>query len=143
MPRGRAAAEGSPCLSSRRRAPSGERPGRPALRRPFTDGPREGTAMQVEVHSPWPALLPAPPGGGRAAERGYAGDGRDVLLQGFHWASHAGVGGGAAAGRSWYRVLGENAAAIRAAGFTWVWFPPPSDSLAPQGYIPRRWNVLD
>ena len=33
--------------------------------------------------------------------------------------------------------------AIRAAGFIWVWFPPPSDWLAPQGYIPRRWNVLD
>jgi alpha-amylase len=28
------------------------------------------------------------------------------------------------------------------AGFSWVWFPPPSDSLAPEGYIPRRWDVL-
>ena len=33
--------------------------------------------------------------------------------------------------------------AIRDAGFSWVWMPPPCDSLAPQGYIPRRWNVLD
>src|SRR5262249_15019268 len=40
-------------------------------------------------------------------------------------------------------VIAENAAAIRAAGFSYVWFPPPSDSLAPQGYIPRRWHVLD
>ena len=40
-------------------------------------------------------------------------------------------------------IIEDNAAAIKAAGFTWVWFPPPSDSLAPQGYIPRRWNVLD
>jgi alpha-amylase len=40
-------------------------------------------------------------------------------------------------------VVRDNAAAIAAAGFTWVWLPPPSDSLAPQGYIPRRWNVLD
>ena len=38
---------------------------------------------------------------------------------------------------------GRTPPAIRAAGFSWVWFPPPSDSLAPQGYIPRRWNVLD
>src|SRR5262249_49169648 len=44
--------------------------------------------------------------------------------------------------KSWYRVLQENAPAIRAAGFTWVWFPPSSDSLAPEGYIPRRWNVF-
>src|SRR5262249_44070282 len=37
----------------------------------------------------------------------------------------------------------DNATAIRSAGFSWVWFPPPSDSLAPQGYIPRRWHVLN
>src|SRR5262249_6054349 len=64
--------------------------------------------------------------------------------QGFHWHSHAGTHERGARGRkSWYRVLRENAPAIKGAGFTWVWFPPPSDSLAPQGYIPRRWNVLD
>jgi alpha-amylase len=40
---------------------------------------------------------------------------------------------------SWYRIMAENAPVIRQAGFSWVWFPPPSDSLAPQGYIPRRW----
>src|SRR5581483_925540 len=74
----------------------------------------------------------------------YCGDGRDVLLQGFHWASHlGGLAAASGARKSWYRVLAENAAVIRSAGFTWVWFPPPSDSLAPQGYIPRRWNVLD
>jgi alpha-amylase len=81
---------------------------------------------------------PAPGGAGR-----YAGTGRDILLQGFHWGSHAGGVGPDGARKSWYRVLAENAPAVRAAGFTWVWFPPPSDSLAPQGYIPRRWNVLD
>jgi alpha-amylase len=65
-------------------------------------------------------------------------------LQGFHWASHAGAYDHASRSRkSWYRILQENAPAIKAAGFTWVWFPPPSDSLAPEGYIPRRWNVLD
>jgi alpha-amylase len=71
-------------------------------------------------------------------------EGRDVLLQGFHWDSHLGVcENGKYGKKSWYRILEENAGAIRAAGFTWVWFPPSSDSLAPQGYIPRRWNVLD
>jgi alpha-amylase len=94
--------------------------------------------MQTEVKVPWVAVVSSPPCGPCPAEApGYHGDGRDVLLQGFHWASHA-----AGAGRSWYRVLAENAPAVRAAGFTWVWFPPPSDSLAPQGYIPRRWHVL-
>ncbi len=72
------------------------------------------------------------------------GDGREVILQGFHWESHAGVmENGKQGKKNWYRILRENAPAIRAAGFNWVWFPPSCDSLAPQGYIPRRWNVLD
>jgi len=77
-----------------------------------------------------------------AEERNFIGDGRDILLQGFHWDSHT---GGRENGhrKSWYRIIAENAPAIRNAGFTWMWFPPSSDSLAPQGYIPRRWNVLD
>jgi alpha-amylase len=73
----------------------------------------------------------------------YTGDGRDVLLQGFHWPAHAGAREHNGAKKPWYQIIAENAAAIKAAGFTWVWFPPASDSLAPQGYIPRRWNLLD
>jgi alpha-amylase len=73
----------------------------------------------------------------------YHGDGRDLLLQGFHWDSHTGAPEGPAGRKTWYRILTHNAEAIRRAGFTWVWFPPSSDSLAPQGYIPRRWNRLD
>jgi alpha-amylase len=74
----------------------------------------------------------------------YCGDGREIILQGFHWDSHAGVlENGKHGKKNWYRILKENAPAIRAARFNWVWFPPSSDSLAPQGYIPRRWNVLD
>lgn len=74
----------------------------------------------------------------------YHGDGREVLLQGFHWHSHFGVvEPGSGRPKSWYRILAENAPAIREAGFSWVWFPPASESLAPQGYIPRRWNILD
>src|ERR1700738_3705495 len=73
----------------------------------------------------------------------YTGDGRDILLQGFHWPAHAGARERDGSRKTWYRIIRENAATIKAAGFTWVWFPPPSDSLAPQGYIPRRWDVLN
>lgn len=80
----------------------------------------------------------------RARRRAYCGDVRDVLLQGFHWDSHAGAPDPETGGRkSWYRIVAENAPAIRRAGFTWVWMPPPSDSLAPEGYLPRRWACLD
>jgi alpha-amylase len=101
--------------------------------------------MQTDHRAPWLAVVAVPQGGRSAAERKqYIGDGRDILLQGFHWASHAGAYDPATRTRtSWYRILQENAAAIKAAGFTWVWFPPPSDSLSPEGYIPRRWNVLN
>jgi alpha-amylase len=101
--------------------------------------------MQLEVKGPWVAVVSLPRAAWPPAEpRAYVGAGRDVLLQGFHWHAHLGtpdpVGGGR---KSWYRIVAENAPAVRGAGFTCVWLPPPSDSLAPQGYIPRRWHVLD
>jgi alpha-amylase len=101
--------------------------------------------MQAEIRLPWVAVLPLPPSRrSAAADKPFHGDGYDLLLQGFHWGSHAGaVDDLSRTRKSWYTILRENAPAIRAAGFTWVWFPPPSDSLAPQGYIPRRWNALD
>jgi alpha-amylase len=101
--------------------------------------------MQAQITAPWVALALPPPARRTPPEvNPYHGDGRDILLQGFHWGSHAGgLDEHTRARKSWYRVLQENAAAIREAGFSWVWFPPPSDSLAPQGYIPRRWHVLD
>jgi alpha-amylase len=94
--------------------------------------------MPAELQMPWVAVVPWPQCQARpAADKTYAGTGRDILLQGFHWDSHA------TRGKSWYRILMENAPAIKAAGFSWVWMPPSSDSLAPQGYIPKRWHVLD
>jgi alpha-amylase len=76
--------------------------------------------------------------------RDYCGNDDDILLQGFHWDSHAGVSDPARGrAKSWYQILQENADAIRRAGFSWVWFPPPSDSLAPEDYLPRRWDCLD
>jgi alpha-amylase len=101
--------------------------------------------MQAEITMPWAAAgALAPHRHPPAPAKTYHGDGHDILLQGFHWASHAGgLDERTRTRKSWYAILRENAAAIRAAGFTWVWFPPASDSLAPQGYVPRRWNALD
>ncbi len=100
--------------------------------------------MQVEFELPTVATMTRPrPERATAVGRRYHGDGRDVLLQGFHWDSHHGGVDSRGGKRSWYRIVRENARHIRAAGFTWVWMPPPSDSLAPQGYIPRRWHLFD
>src|SRR5262245_30970687 len=105
---------------------------------------RAAFAMQIDLKKPWLVVVPLPrPGRAPAEERKFHGDGRDVLLQGFHWESHRGATDAAGNRKSWYRIVQENAPAIRQAGFSWVWLPPPSDSLAPQGYIPRRWDVLD
>ncbi|MFN4257754.1 MAG: alpha-amylase C-terminal beta-sheet domain-containing protein [Gemmataceae bacterium] len=76
-------------------------------------------------------------------DRLYHGDGRDIFLQGFHWESHLGATYHNGSRRAWYRVLTENADTIKRAGFSWVWFPPCSDSFAPQGYMPRRWYQLN
>ncbi|MEM1057312.1 MAG: alpha-amylase C-terminal beta-sheet domain-containing protein [Bacteroidota bacterium] len=57
-----------------------------------------------------------------------------VLLQGFHWNSHT---------HDWWRVVRDHADAIADAGFTMVWLPPPSQSAAPQGYLPNEWYDLD
>jgi alpha-amylase len=100
--------------------------------------------MQQEIKVPWVAVVSFPQGHAPAEARQYIGNGRDILLEGFHWESHQGGRDPAIGDRkSWYQIIKENAQAIKAAGFTWVWFPPPSDSLAPQGYIPRRWNRFD
>ncbi len=61
----------------------------------------------------------------------------DVMLQGFHWTSNA------VTGTSWYEIIRANAQRIKESGFTLVWFPPPSDSVAYEGYIPRELNKLD
>src|SRR5262249_22214173 len=78
-------------------------------------------AMNTHNWAPWTAgTLPSTDA---SVEAACHGNGRDILLQGFHWDSHAGVCENGKHGRkSWYRILKENAAAIRSAGFTWVWF---------------------
>ena len=64
----------------------------------------------------------------------------DIMLQGFHWQAQSVKD---RIGRSWYAIIKENAQRIKESGFTLVWFPPPSDSLAYEGYLPRKLDVLD
>src|SRR5262249_32247498 len=53
------------------------------------------TAMQADIKFPWVAVVPMPTGHRSSADaKQYHGDGRDILLQGFHWESHAGASGG-------------------------------------------------
>jgi alpha-amylase len=86
-----------------------------------------------------PVAAPAP---AVAPRRGYVGDGRDIVLQGFHWRSHHGGWPQNGVKKCWYRIIQENAERIKQAGVTIVWFPPPSDSMSSDGYLPRRWNVF-
>ena len=60
--------------------------------------------------------------------------GREVMLQGFHWESH---------NHDWYSLVSERLEVMNRAGFTQVWLPPPADSLAPQGYMPRQLYSLN
>ncbi|GBG73693.1 hypothetical protein CBR_g17035 [Chara braunii] len=57
------------------------------------------------------------------------GSGKEILLQGFNWESHK-------TGR-WYNIIAEQAADIASGGFTAIWLPPPTDSISPEGYMPR------
>ncbi|PAN12759.1 hypothetical protein PAHAL_2G289400 [Panicum hallii] len=54
-----------------------------------------------------------------------------ILFQGFNWESWNKQGG-------WYNALKGQVADIAATGTTHVWLPPPSHSVAPQGYMPGR-----
>jgi alpha-amylase len=114
-----------------------------ALSRGFCCLQGRGTEMQTELQPFSTALASAaPPTSSIAPRKSYVGDGRDILLQGFHWRSHHGGWPCNGVKKSWYRIVQENAERIKQAGFTVVWFPPPSDSFSPDGYLPRRWNVF-
>ena len=62
------------------------------------------------------------------------GTGREIMLQGFNWESWK---------NNWYKTLESQVDAIAQAGFTVVWLPPPTDSVSPQGYMPRDLYSLD
>ncbi len=57
-----------------------------------------------------------------------------ILFQGFDWNSAQGT---------WYANIQSKATAIKDLGVTHVWFPPPSNSAAREGYLPRELNNLD
>jgi alpha-amylase len=63
------------------------------------------------------------------------GNSSDVMLQGFHWYSYQTY--------PWWGTIKNNAASIKADGFTMVWLPPPSDAASNEGYLPRRLELLD
>lgn len=67
------------------------------------------------------------------------GNGSDVMLQGFHWTSS----NQAQNGKPWYQIVSENSAAIKNAGFTIVWFPPPTATADGEGYLPSQWYNLN
>ncbi|XP_051225703.1 alpha-amylase 3, chloroplastic isoform X2 [Lolium perenne] len=57
------------------------------------------------------------------------GSGFEILCQGFNWESHK--------SGKWYVELGTKAKELASLGFTIVWSPPPTDSVSPEGYMPR------
>mmetsp|Transcript_5062 Transcript_5062/g.15337 ORF Transcript_5062/g.15337 Transcript_5062/m.15337 type:complete len:549 (-) Transcript_5062:926-2572(-) len=75
------------------------------------------------------AAAPAAPAAS-ARPRGEIGFDDCVMLQAFGWDS-CNKG-------EWYVQLHSKVANIKAAGFTHVWLPPPSQSVSAQGYLPGQ-----
>lgn len=57
------------------------------------------------------------------------GSGFEILCQGFNWESHK--------SGKWYVELGTKIKELSSLGFTIVWSPPPTDSVSPEGYMPK------
>lgn len=57
------------------------------------------------------------------------GSGYEILCQGFNWESHK-------SGR-WYSELSAKAKELSSLGFTIIWLPPPTESVSPEGYMPK------
>ena len=57
----------------------------------------------------------------------------DVFFQAFDWNVQ-----NQPAGQTWYNVVSQAKNSIRDAGINAIWMPPPSNSAAPQGYLPRE-----
>ncbi|KAD7479496.1 hypothetical protein E3N88_02632 [Mikania micrantha] len=55
------------------------------------------------------------------------GTGHEIVFQGFNWESCR---------KRWYQDLAPKAADLSNCGITAVWLPPPTESVAPQGYMP-------
>lgn len=55
------------------------------------------------------------------------GSGLEIVFQGFNWESWR---------KKWYLDLAPKAADLSSCGITTIWFPPPTHSVSPQGYMP-------
>lgn len=86
----------------------------------------EETIMESEVSvEPTKLILPDTP----LKVSSGTGTGYEILCQGFNWESHK-------SGR-WYLELKEKAAELMSLGFTVIWLPPPTESVSPEGYMPK------
>eukprot|EP00746_Dinoflagellata_sp_MGD_P128368 gnl/MRDRNA2_/MRDRNA2_62752_c0_seq1.p1 gnl/MRDRNA2_/MRDRNA2_62752_c0~~gnl/MRDRNA2_/MRDRNA2_62752_c0_seq1.p1 ORF type:complete len:830 (+),score=120.61 gnl/MRDRNA2_/MRDRNA2_62752_c0_seq1:74-2563(+) len=67
----------------------------------------------------------------------FAEPSQTILLQGFNWESwKAGKG-------DWYSIVASKVDLCADMGITDIWLPPPSQSVAPQGYLPSQLFNLD
>jgi len=57
------------------------------------------------------------------------------MVQGFHWTSWRSA--------PWWGELGRRSRELSAAGINLAWLPPSSDSLSPEGYLPRKLSLQD
>lgn len=80
------------------------------------------TFTEEIIETPKPVEPPVPISSG-------TGSGFEILCQGFNWESHK-------SGR-WYMELKEKAAELSSLGFTVLWLPPPTESVSPEGYMPK------
>ncbi|KAG6508698.1 hypothetical protein ZIOFF_034078 [Zingiber officinale] len=63
------------------------------------------------------------------------GSGYEILCQGFNWESHR--------SGKWYAELSAKTVELSSLGFTVVWLPPPTESVSPEGYMPKDLYNLD
>lgn len=67
----------------------------------------------------------------------FANPSRTIMLQGFNWESwDAGKG-------DWYSIVANKVDMCADMGITDIWLPPPTQSVAPQGYLPSQLFNLD
>lgn len=59
-----------------------------------------------------------------------------VIFQSFDWASLSNRG-------NVYTNIGNMASSLASAGIDAVWFPPPSQSVDKEGYLPQQWYLLE
>eukprot|EP01024_Parvocaulis_polyphysoides_P066563 TRINITY_DN7826_c0_g2_i2.p1 TRINITY_DN7826_c0_g2~~TRINITY_DN7826_c0_g2_i2.p1 ORF type:complete len:434 (-),score=39.38 TRINITY_DN7826_c0_g2_i2:267-1568(-) len=84
---------------------------------PFVVQQQVMPSVGVEVRTDWLSPRSAP-----------FGNGKEILLQGFNWESHK---------RCWYEYLIQQADVISELGVSMIWLPPCTDSVSPEGYLPR------